>query len=79
MIRYHHIPDHTNAEDGQPLVKLVNIAEKVLPDFANTEHTTQSITEQECTDLGIDPSKADAITEEIGIVVEQAKQLADIV
>lgn len=79
VIRYHHIPDHTNAEAGQSLVKLVNIAEKMLPDFANAEHTTQSITGQECTDLGIDPSKADAITEEIGIVAEQAKQLASTV
>ena len=79
VIRYHHRPDHANAEVGQPLVKLVNIAEKILPEFANVEHTTQLITEQDCIDLGIDASKLDTIIEDIGIVAEQTKQLADIV
>lgn len=76
VIRYHHIPNSANAEIGQPLVRLVNMAEKLLPDFAIIENSAQEITWQDWIDLGIDPGKADSIAEEIGVVAEKAKQLA---
>lgn len=79
VMRYHHTPEDPNAEIGQPLVSLVSYAEKMLSAFGVAEHTAQEITEQEWLDLGIDPSKAEAIVEEISTVGEQAKQLASAV
>lgn len=79
VIRYHHIPNSANAEIGQPLVRLVNMAERMLPDFAIIESTAQEITPQEWIALGINPGKADSIAEEIGSVAEQAKQLISII
>lgn len=77
VIRYHHTPDHPDAADIQPLVKLAYIAEKMLPDFAIAEHAIHEVTEQEWNQLGIDPGKVDKILEEIGAVAAQAKQLAN--
>jgi putative nucleotidyltransferase with HDIG domain len=79
VMRYHHTPEAPDAEIGQPLVSLVNYAEKMLSAFGVAEHTAQEITEQEWVDLGIDPSKAEAIQEEIATVAEQARQLASAV
>ncbi len=79
VMRYHHTPEAPDAEIGQPLVSLVNYAEKMLSAFGVAEHTAQEITEQEWIDLGIDPSKAEAIQEEIATVAEQARQLANAV
>ena len=76
VIRYHHIPNSANAEIGQPLVRLVNMAEKLLPDFAIIENSAQEIIWQDWIDLGIDPGKAESIAEEISIMAEKAKQLA---
>lgn len=77
VIRYHHIPDKMDSEMNQSLARLVNIAEKLLPDLGITEHAAQEITEQEWINLGIDPSEADAIAEEIRVIVEQVTQLAN--
>lgn len=79
VMRYHHTPDEADAEIGQPLVSLVNYAEKMLSAFGVAEHTAQEITEQEWTDIGIDPSKAEVIVEEIATVADQARQLASAV
>jgi len=79
VIRYHHIPDSANAEIGQPLVRLVNMTEKLLPDFAIIENSAQEITQQDWINLGIDPGKADSIIEEISIVAEKVKQLASVI
>jgi HD-like signal output (HDOD) protein len=79
VMRYHHTPDEADAEVGQPLVSLVNYAEKMLSAFGVAEHTAQEITEQEWTDIGIDPSKAEVIVEEIATVADQARQLASAV
>ncbi|MBX3617742.1 HDOD domain-containing protein [Nitrosomonas sp.] len=77
VIRYHHTPDHPDAAEIEPLVRLVCIAEKLLPDFVKADHGTQEITEREWISLGIDTNKAPAITEEIGIIAAQAKQFAN--
>lgn len=77
VIRYHHTPDHPDAADVQPLVKLAYIAEKLLPDFAIMEHAVHEVTGQEWHQLGIDPGKTGKILEEIGAVAAQAKQLAN--
>lgn len=75
VMRYHHTPDVQKAAEGQPLVSLVNFAERLLSDFGLVEHTTQEITDQEWLELGIDPAKADEIRAQIATVSEQAQQL----
>ena len=75
VIRYHHAPDDANADEARSLVRLVSIAEKILPGFGITEHIGQEITQQEWLDLGIDPGEVDAILEEVKVAAEQTRQL----
>lgn len=76
VMRYHHTPEEEGSAAGQPLVRMVNLAEKILPEFGISEPTEKEITEQEWLELGIDPSKADDIRSQISEVAEQAKELA---
>jgi len=63
VLRYHHQPNNPRAAFGQPLVRMVNMAEKLLPTFGIFEHTPPDISNEEWLALGIDPSKADEIKE----------------
>lgn len=76
VMRYHHTPDAEGAAGGQPLVSMINIAEKILPEFGIAESAGQEVTEQEWLALGINPAKADDIRSQIAEVSEQAKELA---
>ena len=76
VMRYHHTPEVADADIGQPLVRLVNIAERMLSDVGIAEHTAHEISEQEWLTLGIDPAKAQEIAEQVAAVAEQAKQMA---
>ena len=76
VMRYHHTPDDENSAGGQPLVSMVNIAEKILSEFGIAEPTAKEVTEQEWQELGIDPAKADDIRSQIMEVAGQAKELA---
>lgn len=75
VIRYHHTPDHPDATLGLPMIRLVNLAEKLLPNFSINEHTTQEITDDEWSNLGIPESKIDSIIEEAKTLAEHASQL----
>jgi putative nucleotidyltransferase with HDIG domain len=77
VMRYHHTPDVKEAAEGQPLVRLVSFAERMLSAYGLAEHTEQEITDQEWLELGIDPAKAEEIREQITTVSEQANQLAN--
>ncbi len=78
VMRYHHTPDIQKAAEGQPLVSLVNFAERLLSDFGVVEHTAQEIADQEWLELGIDPAKVNEIKTQIAAASEQAHQLTDI-
>ena len=78
VMRYHHTPDIQKAAEGQPLVSLVNFAERLLSDFRVVEHTAQEIADQEWLELGIDPAKVKEIKTQIAAASEQAHQLTDI-
>lgn len=54
VIGYHHPPYVEEVAAQNPLVRLVNLAEKILPDFGIAEHTGDKIQEREWTALGID-------------------------
>lgn len=60
---------------ANPLVRLVIIAEKLLPDFGIAEHTGETVDESEWRELCIDPGRAD----ELGALVnELALQIAQL-
>ena len=68
-LRYHHHPDDPNATAGQPLVTLVNLAEKLLPTFGIDGSPSQEIIDAEWQALDIDPAAA-------GDIVAEAKEHA---
>ncbi len=76
VMRYHHSPDDEEAASGQPLVSLVNLAEKLLPDFGLAEHTGTEISAEEWEALGISEEKAEGIIEQVATIAEQAQQMA---
>lgn len=76
VIRYHHTVDEEGSAQGQPLVSMVNIAEKILPEFCISKHKGEEVTEQEWLALGIDPAKADDIRGQIAEVAAQAYEFA---
>ena len=76
VIRFHHMPDNPDAEAGQPLVSLVHLAEKIMPDFGIPEHTGQQILPQEWIALGIEATEQDDIVQEVNTAAEQVRQLA---
>lgn len=76
VMRYHHTPDEPKAAVSQPLVSMVNYAERILSAFGVAENTAKEMTDEEWMGIGVDPSKAETIQEEILEVADQAKQLA---
>ena len=73
VIRYHHTPDDAKATEGQPLVRIINITEKLLPPLGMREFVGNYVAPEEWVALGIDPEKATEITEQ---AEEQANQAA---
>lgn len=73
VIRYHHTPDAPAAAEGQPLVRIINITEKLLPQLGLREFVGNYVGPEEWAALGIDPNKAAEITEQ---AQEQANQAA---
>lgn len=76
VLTYHHDPENELAAVGQPLVSMVNLAEKILNSFGIPEHSSNEITAEEWQALGIDPEKADDLIEQISKQAEEAKQTA---
>jgi HD-like signal output (HDOD) protein len=76
VIRHHHTPEEEGAAVGQPLVSMVNIAEKILPEFCIVKHAGIEVTEQEWEALGIEPDKVEDIRSQIAEVAAQAYEFA---
>lgn len=76
VLRYHHTPHCPGAEAGQPLISLLNLAEKLLPAFGIPEHLASDISTQDWLLLDIDPALADKLTLLVREQAEQAKQVA---
>lgn len=73
VLRYHHHPEAPEATEGQPMVRIINLTEKLLPTIGLRENVGNYIAPEEWIALGIDPDRADEITEQ---AVEQANQAA---
>lgn len=76
VLRYHHDPKNPAAAAAQPLVSMVNLAEKALAAFGIAEYTAAAIEDTEWSNLGIDPAKADELIQQIAEQAEEAKQTA---
>lgn len=77
MLRYHHTPDMAEAAAGQPLVRMIHLAEKLLPAFGIHECVDSAISDQEWKALSIDPGKAEEIAVQVAEQGEQAMQFAN--
>lgn len=73
VIRYHHSPDANDAPKDEPLIRMVYIAEKMLPSFGMSEHVESGITDSDWEALGISPDQAEEIIHQ---AAEQADQAA---
>ena len=76
VIRDHHGYGETDTRAYPPLVRLVNIAEKILGEFGVHKLSEQAIADREWLDLGIDPEKADDLCGRVCEVATQAGQMA---
>ena len=74
VLRYHHDPENELAAIGQPLVSMVNIAEKALVTIGISEHGPTEISPEEWQALGIEPSKADELITQINKQAEETKR-----
>ncbi len=76
VLRYHHNPNAAEAEIGQPLVRMINLVEKLLPSFGIVENVVPDISTEEWEALGIPPSKIEEAKEQVDEQAEQAIQFA---
>ncbi len=73
VIRYHHTPDAPDAPKDQPLIRMVYMAEKMLPSFGMSEHVDSGIQDSDWEALSIAPENAEEILNQ---AAEQADQAA---
>lgn len=76
VIRYHHTPDAAEAPKDQPLIRMVYIAEKMLPSFGMNEHVASGIHDSDWEALGIEPSNAEEILIQAAEQADQATHFA---
>lgn len=72
VIRYHHTPEEELAAVGQPLVSMLNIAEKLIGEYGFGGELTTEIDPEEWRSLGIDPARQDELVEKIKTQVDAA-------
>ena len=76
VLRYHHSPDAPGSADGQPLARIINITEKLLPQIGLREFVGNHVTDEEWAALGIDPGKAEEISAQVNEQANEAAQFA---
>lgn len=74
VLRYHHTPDNAEAAAGQPLARMINIAEKLLTSFGINEYIAPGISDDEWNALGIDPASAEEVRQQVAEQAEHAMQ-----
>jgi len=77
VLGYHHAPYIDEVAADNPLVRLLNMAEKLLPNFGITEFCGTDIADYEWQELGIDPALADELRDTVNELAIQAAQIAD--
>ncbi len=75
-ISFHHLPYASEVGMDNPLVMLISIAERLVPDFCLTENTNEAISDEEWEALGIDPDEAEDIGAVANEIAMQSAQVA---
>lgn len=78
VMGHHHAPYIEEVAAGNPLVRLVSLAEKLLPGFGIVEYCGTEIADSEWLELGIAPELADELRDSVNELAIQAAQIADI-
>jgi putative nucleotidyltransferase with HDIG domain len=78
VLGYHHPPYVDEMAEQHPLVRLVNVTEKILPDFGLAEHTGEDVREEEWKELGIDLADVDDIRCQANELAVQTAQLGEV-
>lgn len=73
-IRFHH--DVQKSDPAQPLARIINLSEKLLPSFGYHELIDITITPEDWKALGIEPERAEEISGQVAEQAEQASQFA---
>jgi len=76
VLRYHHQPDADEASAGLPLARMINLVEKLLPNFGFTEQVASDIPDEAWELLGIPPSRIEEAKAHTNEQAEQALQFA---
>lgn len=76
VIRYHHTPDAADAPKDQPLIRMVYMAEKMLPSFGMSEQVDPGIRDSDWEALNISPDKAEEILMQAAEQADQATMFA---
>jgi putative nucleotidyltransferase with HDIG domain len=77
VVGLHHSPRIGDVALANPLVRLANIAEKLLPDLGIVEHTSETINENDWRELCIDTARVDELAALVNEVAMQVVQLPD--
>lgn len=75
-LRHHHTPETPGAAEEKLLIRLINVAEKILPVFGISELLAADISDQEWDSLNIPTEKQEEIRSKVLAQADQAKQLA---
>ncbi len=78
VLHYHHTPHIDEVPLTNLLPYMINLCEKLLPNFGINEYCGVEISEMEWQTLGIDPDNADELRSTINEIALQAAQMADI-
>jgi putative nucleotidyltransferase with HDIG domain len=77
VMEQHHSLRAGDTTIANPLVRLVSVAEKLLPDFGIAEHTGDAPGEDEWRELCIDPARADELSALVNELALQVVQLPE--
>jgi len=77
VVALHHEPHAEKTAPPNLLILMVNIAERLLPDFGIAEHHSTAISDEEWRELGIDPARSSGLSALVNEVAMQIIQLPD--
>jgi HD-like signal output (HDOD) protein len=78
VIGYHHPPYVEEMGQAHPLLRLLHLTERLLPDFGINEHGSDAVNETDWLNLGIAPERADEIGALANELALQIAQLGEI-
>lgn len=77
VMEQHHSLRASDSTIANPLVRLVSVAEKLLPDFGIAERTGEAVDENEWRELCIEPARADELSALVNELALQVVQLPE--